>query len=99
MRLREGGRETEMGVVEVSTTLQPYTCVPLEKSNWEMSALRLLSARYWEERYRGGTGQGEGGECERGGLHHIEENQVSIPNQSTKITEQASTCDSHMIHT
>ena len=65
MRLREGGRETEMGVVEVSTTLQPYTCVPLEKSNWEMSALRLLSARYWEERYRGGTGQGEGGECGR----------------------------------
>ena len=51
-------------MIEISTT-----CVPLEKSNWEMSALRLLSARYWEERYRGGTGQGTREGSGRGSSH------------------------------
>ena len=41
------------------------TCVPLEKSNCDTSVLRLLSARYCEDRYRGGTIGGGGGGRER----------------------------------
>ena len=57
------------GVITISCTYilcTPYvynmcyssnTCGPPEKSNWDTSVLRLLSAKYCEDRYLGGTGK------------------------------------------
>lgn len=42
--------------VDQCLTSARHTCGPVEKSYWEISAPRLLSARYCEDRYRRGTG-------------------------------------------
>lgn len=38
--------------------LKEKLCTPVEKSNWLISSLRLLSAMYdWEDRYTGASGE------------------------------------------
>lgn len=38
--------------------LNEKLCTPVEKSNWLISSLRLLSAMYdWEDRYTGASGE------------------------------------------
>lgn len=61
----------------------------MEKSNFETSVLRLLSARYCEERYRGGTTREK--ERERGGgekegeRHHCSYSLVPVHTYTVRI--------------